>query len=40
LPSNQAIAVNPGFFYNRFEYNGKFYICAKDLLEKIQKEFG
>lgn len=35
LPANVAIAVNPKFTYSRVEYQGEFYIIAKNLIEKI-----
>lgn len=40
LPANQGIAVNPTYTYVLIEADGRKFVVAKDLLEKVQTEIG
>lgn len=40
IPANLAIALNGEFEYTLFNFDGKEYIVAKDLLEFVQNELG
>lgn len=40
LPANQGIAVNPSYTYVLIEADGRKFVVAKDLLEKVQTEIG
>lgn len=40
LPANQGIAVNPSYTYALIEADGRKFVVAKDLLEKVQTEIG
>lgn len=40
LPANQGIAVNPHYTYVVVQADGRKFVVAKDLLEKVQTEIG